>query len=75
MGMKMEIELSEKLYSDLSKAAKNLKMSRKRFVTTAIRRMAQSNQSSGEAITAALNKFFSENPDLNIGWWEERWEP
>ena len=63
--MKMEIELSEKLYRDLSFAARNLKMKRKVFVVTAIRRMAESNQVSGKKITASLNKFFEENPDLN----------
>jgi predicted transcriptional regulator len=61
----MEIELSDKLYQDLSSAARNLKMTRKRFVITAIRQMATSNQLSQEQITASLNKFFEENPDLN----------
>jgi hypothetical protein len=63
--MKIEIELADKLYRDLSIAARNLKMTRKRFVITAIRRMAASNQLSGEQIKASLNKFFEENPDLN----------
>lgn len=72
--MKIEIEISNRLYSNLSRAARNLKMSRKRFVTTAIRRLAGSNQTSGGEITASLNKFFSENPDLNISCYEEGWD-
>lgn len=72
--MKMEIELSEKLYRDLSLAAKKLKMTRKRFVLTAVRRMAASNQLSGGEITESLNKFFAEHPEANVPWWEERWE-
>jgi hypothetical protein len=63
--MKIEIELSDKLYRDLSIAARTLKITRKRFVITAIRRMAASNQLSEEQITVSLNKFFEENPDLN----------
>ena len=63
--MKLEIELLEKLYDAVCQAAKNLKMTPKRFAVTASRQLAQSNQHSGEEITASLTKFFEENPDLN----------
>ena len=62
--MKLEIELSDKLYNDMRRAAKNLRITPRRFVLRAIRRLADSNQISGEEITASLNKFFEENPDL-----------
>lgn len=55
-------------------AAKNLKISPKRFVAIAIRRMANSNQHSGEEVTASLNKFFVDNPDLNNIYAQQYWE-
>jgi hypothetical protein len=72
--MKIEIELSEKLYRDLSLAAKNLNMTRKQFVLTANRRMTASSHRSADDVTASLNKFLAEYPDANKPWWEERWE-
>ena len=69
-------QLSDRLYRDMSQAARNLKITKKRFVLSAIRRMANSNKASDENITASLNKSFSENPDLNKAWWEleENWD-
>jgi hypothetical protein len=74
MKVKIEIEVSQKLYDDLSRAAQNLKMTRKRFVRTPIKRMAESNQQSGEEITASLNKFFADHPDLNNIHAQRYWE-
>ncbi len=73
--MKIEIELSESLYKKVSLAAKNLRLSKKRFLTKAIRRMAITNQErqpTGAEITANLNKFFAEHPEANVPWWEDR---
>ncbi len=72
--MRIEIEMSHKLYTDLLRAAKNFKMSRNRLILAAIRQKTRSNQMSGAEVTASLNKFFAENPDLNninaLRYWE-----
>ena len=74
-AMKIEIELSESLYKKVGVAAKNLKLSKKTFITRAIRRMTIANQEkqlTGQELTAELNKFFAENPEANVPWWKDR---
>lgn len=73
--MKIEIEIEEELYRKVTVAAKNLNLSRKRFLVRAIRKSALANQEkklSGSELTASLNAFFEQNPDLNVGWWNDR---
>lgn len=64
MKVKLEIELSEKIYKDLCIAAKNVKVTPKKFAVRAIERSVRQKQVSGDDVTASLNKFFDENPDL-----------
>lgn len=64
MKIKLEVELSEKMYADLRIAAKKLKMTPKEFAVRAITRSARQNRVSDEDITKSLNEFFEKNPDL-----------
>ncbi len=64
MKVKVEIELSAKTYKDLCTAAKNLKVTPIKFAVRAIERSVRQKQVSGHDVTASLNKFFDENPEL-----------
>ncbi len=73
--MKIEIELSESRYNKVGVAAKNLKLSKKKFITKAIRNMAIANQErrpTDAEITAKLNKLFEECPEAALPWWKDR---
>ncbi len=73
--MKIEIEMSERLYKKDRVAAKNLNLSSKKFLVRAIRKSALANQEkklSDAEVTASLNAFFEQYPELKGGWWEDR---
>jgi hypothetical protein len=73
--MKIEFEISDRLYEKVSIAAKNLNVSKQQFFLMATRKLALENQVKQESdreITSKLNKFFEEHPEANIPWWKDR---
>lgn len=70
--MKINIELSESLHKEVLIAAKNLKMSKKKFIVKAIRKMTMDHQRPGSEITASLNKFFKDHPGIDVSWWNDK---
>ena len=65
MKIKLEIELSEKLYEQVCKAAKSQNTTPEKFVVKAARSMAgRSREMSDSEVTESLNKFFAKYPEL-----------
>ena len=70
--MKIEIELSDRAHQKLLRAAKNSKLSPRKFVHRVVMKAVNANQKSSQEVTASLDKFFRENPGIDVRWWNDR---
>jgi hypothetical protein len=73
--MKIQIEISDRLYAKVGIAAKSLNLSKKQFLIKAIRKLVLQNQvprKSESEFISQINKFLEENPEANIPWWTDR---
>jgi len=57
--MKIEIEISDKLFQRVETVAKKLKISQKRLYSKAIKQFVEKHEYDSGEITAKLNKFYS----------------
>ena len=68
--MKIEIEISDKLFEKTKKTAKNLKISRKQLYTKAIKQFVEKHQYDMEDITAKINNLYSRTDISLESYWK-----
>ncbi len=70
--MKIEIEISDRLFRQIEDVSKRLKISRKKLLSKAIRQFVEKHKYDPDEITAKLNEFFSRTDLPTDSSWESK---